>query len=87
MSILRSLQSLFRFAEKNLSFNREFSRGFNLTGVQKSWIFPFWDCPSYEKHFFFHRISPENNSLSPDSSGNPFCGGVRHKKIAADSGK
>jgi len=37
------------------------------------------------------QISPktayENASPSPDSSGNPFYGGVRHEKIAAHSGK
>ncbi|MHC0448337.1 hypothetical protein ACWA1F_23240, partial [Flavobacterium sp. 3-218] len=33
------------------------------------------------------KSSSGNGSPSPDRSGNPFWGGVRPKKIAADSGK
>ncbi len=35
----------------------------------------------------FSAPSSGNWRPSPDRSGNPFYGGVRHKKIAADSGK
>jgi len=33
------------------------------------------------------KASSEDASPSPDRSGNPFYGGVRHEKIAAHSGK
>jgi len=36
---------------------------------------------------FSRKYSFEDRSPSPDRSGNPFYGGVRHEKIAADSGK
>ncbi|AWK03135.1 hypothetical protein HYN56_02450 [Flavobacterium crocinum] len=39
------------------------------------------------KPLFEDKPSYENGSTSPDRSGNPFCGGVHHKKIEADSGK
>ncbi|WP_162927217.1 hypothetical protein [Flavobacterium anhuiense] len=39
------------------------------------------------KLLFVSRKKNLKKRHSPDRSGNPFYGGVRHKKIAADSGK
>jgi hypothetical protein len=54
-------------------------------------VFRFWKrflpfLHAQKKHF--SRKSPSEDGISsPDRSGNPFYGGVRHEKIEADSGK
>jgi hypothetical protein len=47
----------------------------------------FWNRFLFSNHSFSSIFSSGNACPSPDRSGNPFYGGVRHKKIGADSGK
>jgi hypothetical protein len=59
---------------------------FRFCGVFRFWkrFLPF--LHAQKKHF--SRKGPSEDGISsPDSSGNPFYGGVRHEKIGADSGK
>jgi len=73
LAVLRNFQILCPLSGKNLRSENLPSASFALAEAQRRQVL---------LHFSFG-----NGFHSPDRSGNPFWGGVRPKKIEADSGK